>query len=257
MIANTTKIYYSGFAMIVLAVGMPRAGSGWHYNLIHDLVVANGGSNSREIRQKYHLEKILTEVNCNISALTLRRMSTVLLPAWKGETFVVKAHSGPTLIGNLAMDLGWMKTTYIFRDPRDALLSAMDFGKRTADKGHPNVFSHLTTTKAAVEFMLDYCVVWENWMMNDNVLKSKYEDLLTNYEMEVQKLLGFLEIKSDQSVVQEIVERFRPGKAKEGKDGLHFFKGQIGRFRDVFSADDQQFMAEQFKPYLAKMSYEI
>jgi hypothetical protein len=48
--------------MIVLAVGMPRAGSGWHYNLIHDLVVANGGSISREIRQKYHLENILTEV---------------------------------------------------------------------------------------------------------------------------------------------------------------------------------------------------
>ena len=24
--------------MIILSVGMPRAGSGWHYNLIHDLM---------------------------------------------------------------------------------------------------------------------------------------------------------------------------------------------------------------------------
>ena len=25
---------------LIVSVGMPRAGSGWHYNLIHDLVVA-------------------------------------------------------------------------------------------------------------------------------------------------------------------------------------------------------------------------
>ena len=28
--------------MIVLAVGMPRAGSGWHYNLVHDLMKTTG-----------------------------------------------------------------------------------------------------------------------------------------------------------------------------------------------------------------------
>jgi len=196
-------------------------------------------------------------VNCNISALTLRRVSSVMIPAWKGETFVIKAHSGPSFVGNLVMHFGWIKTTYIYRDPRDALLSAMDFGKRTAENGHPNVFSHLTTTKDAVEFMLDYCLVWENWMKKENVLRSRYEDLLTNYEMEVHKLLAFLGIKSDQTEVQNIVGKYRPGKAKEGKDGLHFFKGQIGRFREVFSEEDQQLMAEKFKPYLSKMGYEI
>jgi len=243
--------------MIVLAVGMPRAGSGWHYNLIHDLVVASGGKNSREIRQQYHLEKILTEVNCNISALTLRRVSAVLVPVWNGETFVVKAHSGPTMVGDLAMSLGWMRATYIYRDPRDALLSAMDFGKRTAEKGHPNAFSHLTTTTAAVDFMLKYCLVWEGWMSKPGVQKARYEDLLTNYEAEVMKVLAYLSVQPNQPAVHEIIEKYRPGKAKEGKDGLHFFKGQIGRFREVFSADDQQFMAEQFKPYLSRMGYEI
>jgi hypothetical protein len=45
---------------------MPRAGSGWHYNLIHDLVVAGGGQDARQIRQRFHLERFLTEVNCNM-----------------------------------------------------------------------------------------------------------------------------------------------------------------------------------------------
>ena len=47
---------------IVLSAGMPRAGSGWYYNLVHDLVAASGGLASREIRQRYHLNRILTEV---------------------------------------------------------------------------------------------------------------------------------------------------------------------------------------------------
>ena len=243
--------------MIVLAVGMPRAGSGWHYNLIHDLVVANGGKNSREIRAQYHLDRILTEVNCNISALTLRRVTSVLLPSWKGETFTIKAHSEPTLVGDLVMSLGWMKTTYIYRDPRDALLSAMDFGRRTAEKGHPNAFSHLKTTSEAVEYFLRYCQVWEGWMSRENVLKARYEDLQSNFDVEVNKLLNHLGFSESSTGFEAVMEKYRPGKAKEGKDGLHFFKGQVGRFREVFSKEDQEFMAESFTPYLTRMGYEI
>ena len=36
--------------MIVLSVGMPRAGSGWHYNLVHDLMKTTGCAEAREIR---------------------------------------------------------------------------------------------------------------------------------------------------------------------------------------------------------------
>lgn len=243
--------------MIVLSVGMPRAGSGWYYNLIHDLITTNGGKNTRQIRKEYHLEGILTAVNCNISALTLRRMSRVLVPSWKGETFVVKAHSGPTLVGNLAMALGWMKTSYLFRDPRDALLSAMDFGKRTLDQGHPNAFSHLTDLDKAIRFMLGYCRIWEGWMGQKTVLHARYEDLLGNYDQEVERLLNYLAIDHQGNQIGEVIEKYRPGKAKEGKDGLHFYKGQIGRFRERFTDEEQVLMAQQFGPYLQKMGYEI
>ena len=60
--------------MIVLAVGMPRAGSGWHYNLVHDLMATTGCEDAREIRAKFQLESVLTEVNCNIGVLSLRRV---------------------------------------------------------------------------------------------------------------------------------------------------------------------------------------
>ena len=67
--------------MIILSAGMPRAGSGWHYNLVHDLMAVTGCDDARDIRAKYHLENILTEVNCNIGVLSLRRLALVTRPA--------------------------------------------------------------------------------------------------------------------------------------------------------------------------------
>lgn len=243
--------------MIILSVGMPRAGSGWHYNLIHDLVVANGGKNAREVRQEFHLQKILTEVNCNISALTMRRLFLVLPATLAGNTFAIKAHSGATAVSDLFIKSGWMKTTYIYRDPRDAMLSAMDYGKRTLDKGRPNAFSHLNNLDSSIDFMLKYCEIWESWISRKSVLTAKYEDLLQNYDLEAGRLVEFLRLKKKNALISAVVEKYRPGHAQENRDGLHFFKGQIGRFRERFTQEEQKKMAEKFGHYLDKMGYEI
>ena len=129
--------------MIVLSVGMPRAGSGWHYNLIHDLMKTTGCADVREIREKYGLQGILTEVNSNIGVLSLRRLVLVTIPALMGNTFVIKAHAGPTPWSRLLSKIGLLRVSYIYRDPRDAMLSAYEYGQRALAKGRPNAFSHL------------------------------------------------------------------------------------------------------------------
>ena len=70
--------------MIILSVGMPRAGSGWYYNLTNDLILATGGQDARQIRKKYHLGRILTEVNCNIGTLDSPAawIGVGAIPAW-------------------------------------------------------------------------------------------------------------------------------------------------------------------------------
>jgi len=98
--------------MIVLSVGMPRAGSAWHYNLIHDLMKTTGCADARDIREKFRLQKILTEVNCNIGVLSARRLAMVTLPALMGNTFVIKAHAGPTTASRLLQRLGLVLVFY-------------------------------------------------------------------------------------------------------------------------------------------------
>src|SRR5512135_1805954 len=103
--------------MIVLSVGMPRAGSGWHFNLIHDLMRTTGCAEAADIRRRFHLENVLTEVNCNIGVLSARRLFLVGIPAVRGNTFVIKAHSKPTAASRILQALGILRITYIYRDP--------------------------------------------------------------------------------------------------------------------------------------------
>jgi hypothetical protein len=133
----------------------------------------------------------------------------------------------------------------------------MDFGRRTLEKGQPNAFSHLTTLDKAINFMLEYCLIWEAWMKRSQVLHARYEDLLSNYDLEVGKLVRFLSVDPQAPKIKDVVEKYRPGQAKEAKDGLHFFKGQVGRFREKFSSSEQDRLNQAFKPYLEQMGYSL
>jgi aryl sulfotransferase len=242
--------------MIVLSVGMPRAGSGWHYNLVHDLMKTTGCADARQIREKYRLQGILTEVNCNIGVLSARRLAMVAIPALMGNTFVIKAHSGPTSSSRLLQRLGLLRITYIYRDPRDAMLSAYDYGQRALQKGHPNAFSHLTDFPKSLDFILEYVQIWEKWMHEKNVLIARYEDLLTNYDEEVARLVRFLPVNGSSLEVRKVIDGYRPG-AAEGQQGLHFYKGKIGRFRESYSPEQQAILNEKLGPYLGQMGYEV
>jgi hypothetical protein len=242
--------------MIVLSVGMPRAGSGWHYNLIHDLMKTTGCEDARGIRERYRLQGILTEVNCNIGVLSLRRLAMVTIPALRGETFVVKAHSAPTRWSRLLSTMGLLRITYIYRDPRDAMLSAYEYGQRALTKGRPNAFSHLSDFEKSLAFMEDYVQIWEKWQAEKEVLIARYEDLLQEYEMEAARLAEFLRLDGSKPEVQEVIAAYRPGKA-EGQQGLHFYKGKIGRYQDSYSAEQKAALTERFGPYLQRMGYPI
>jgi hypothetical protein len=242
--------------MIILSVGMPRAGSGWHYNLIHDLMRTTGCADARNIRTRFHLEKILTEVNCNIGVLSARRLAMVTIPALLGNTFVIKAHSGPSRASRLLSACALLRITYIYRDPRDAMLSAFDYGQRALGNGHPNAFSHLTDFDSSLSFIEEYVNIWARWIREKNVLVARYEDLLMNYEQESARLVDYLRLDRNRAEVRKVIEQYRPEEVA-GQQGTHFFKGKMGRFREVYSPEQQKILAERFRVFLSKMGYPV
>lgn len=243
--------------MIILSVGMPRAGSGWYYNLTHDLVIAGGGQDARQIRQRYHLQTILTEVNCNIGALTARRLAAVLIPALLGNTFVIKAHAGPTWFALRLIQAGLLCPAYIYRDPRDAMLSAYDNGQRALAKGRPNAFSHLVDFETSVAFMQDYVRISEAWIDCGKALHTRYESLVSDYDVEADRLVNFLNLDRQSEAIQAVINRYRPEQARADQKGLHFNKGIAGRFRQKMSPEQQQTLIETFGSYLQRLHYEL
>jgi hypothetical protein len=240
---------------IILSVGMPRAGSGWHYNLVHDLAMASGGQNARQIRTRYRLERLLTEVNCNIGTLTFYRLLPVLMPALLGNTYVIKLHAGPKPLARLLIRLGLIRPTYIYRDPRDALLSSCEYGRDQRSSGRGGAFAQLTTIEAAIDFMAEYVRISDAWLACQSALHVRYEDLLLNYDAEATRLIDFLGI--EMKTAQAVLDKYRPERGRQGQAGTHFVKGKIGRFREALTDEQQARCLETFGDYLRRMDYPI
>ncbi len=243
--------------MIILSVGMPRAGSGWYYNLTNDLMLANGAQDARLIREKYHLKGILTETNCNIGALTPRRLIAVMIPSLLGSDFVVKAHARPTDFALFTIRSGLIHPTHIFRDPRDAMLSAMENGQRAIERGRSNAFSSMATFDTALKFMQNYVHITEIWLKCKHAMQVRYEDLLLDYDEEAKRLLDFLMIDRGKPLIKDVIEKYRPEKAQADQKGMHFRHGRIGRFRLKFNPEQQQFLAEALGSHLKCLGYEV
>lgn len=244
-------------AKLYLSIGMPRAGSGWYYNLTHDLLVEGGGQDARRIRSRFGLHKILTEVNCNIGALTLHRLLIVLVPVVMGNTFVIKTHAGPTPFALYLIRKGVISPLYIYRDPRDALLSAYEYGQRSRQRNRENAFSDLTTIAEAVDFMQSYVHISETWLKCEQSLHTRYENMLKNYEQEASRLITFLGMDESSSAMLKVVENYRPKQDQPNRRGLHLAKGKIGRFREVLTAEQQELCLNEFLPFLKQRGYHL
>jgi len=243
--------------MIILSVGMPRAGTGWYYNLTNDLMLASGAKTHAQIRKRYHLQSILTEVNCNIGALTLRRLLAVLVPSLMGNTFVIKAHAAPTPFALNLIRRGLIRPTYIYRDPRDAMLSAMENGQRAIQRERPNAFSGLVEFDDALNFMLAQVNICQAWMACPEALHARYEDLLTHYENEAERLVSFLPVDRDKPDLTGVIEKYRPEMARTIKKAFTSARVKIGRFRQKMSATQQETLASAFSPHLGRMGYPL
>jgi hypothetical protein len=243
--------------MIILSIGMPRAGSGWYYNLTNDLALTAGYQDARQIRQRFYLQGILTEVNCNIGALTPRRLALVLVPSLLGNSFVIKAHAGPTPFSRSLIRRGLLRPAYIYRDPRDAMLSAYENGQRAQQKGRPNAFSHLTDFDKSLSFIKEYVRISEAWLQCPEALHTRYEDLVGNYDVEAGRLAKFLALDAHNPAVQSVLEKYRPESAQSDQKGLHFSKGKSGRFRQKLNEEQQAVLARELGAYLERMEYPL
>ena len=248
---------------VFLLAGMPRAGTAWCFEILTALTVAGGGVDAREIRTKYKLEKYLTPGN-TVLKLFLPDMLMVLYPWMRGENFAVKTHDGPKTYNYRFASRLLLKSLlanrvfapiYIYRDPRDAVLSAYEYGQRQPEtRGGAYFEKHIPSIEAGIVWMQRYLSNnWDAWRSYQDILVIRYEDMIVDHEKYVHKMNEYLKLNLPADVTASIVEKFRRG---DNLKGTHFFKGVAGRFRESFTPEQQKLADQAFGCYLEKMGYD-
>jgi hypothetical protein len=243
--------------MIVLSAGMQKSGTDWYYNMTNDLLVTAGYEDARAIRQKYRLESVLKHSNCQLANAHPVTLLRLMVPHFTGQSFVVKTHSRPSTYVRRLMRLGVMRATYIYRDPRDVVLSALDHGEKIRQQGERHTFAHLEAVEDSILYVKGLLKIWDDWMQTDHTLFVRYEDLKANPFHELHRLAEHLRLRVTEAQVHAITDRYHSDRLddEDVKGSLHFNKAVTGRYKTHMSEYDLALCNEHFGSYLMQMGY--
>jgi hypothetical protein len=241
---------------MILSVGMPRAGTGWFHNITKVLVIASGGVEANLIRTRYHLGRLLTEVNCNIGTITSYRLIPVLAPILFEPSYVIKLHGGRKPLADLLNSTGLIKSTFIYRDPRDAALSIYEYGQTARKVSYVNNdFAHIASIEEAIDYITPYIDIARGWINSPHTFVVRYEEMFTDFDGIIRKLLGFLDIQMDLEHALSLIEEFRPGVNVVNRRFTHFKKGKVGRHLEKFTPAQLQMCQERFGDFLQEQGF--
>jgi hypothetical protein len=247
--------------VIILSAGMPKAGTGWYFNLTNDLLIGAGYQDVREIRSRFRLYSILRFHNCNVEQLTLFRLAPLTIPHLLGNTFVVKTHGRPTHALCVLMSARAIKATYIYRDPRDVALSAFEAGQKIRARGESHSFAALDSIKTAVlRVSSRYLATWDAWMAlsqarPNQILLVRYEDLVADTTAEMKRLIGFLHLDVPAENRSTIAATYQSDEVRADEQVLHFNRGIVGGFRSKMNTEELELCKLHFGSYVHKMGY--
>lgn len=246
----------------VIAAGMQRSGTRWFCNMLVDIVGEVTGSGTRELRDGYGVHGLLQQYytptfKARLSNRRLRRLETVLAD---GHTLVFKTHRPPTAALRDRIADGRAVATYLFRDPRDVVLSAMQQGAKMRSQGALpfRSFARLTSFDRSMRWLQRRLLpVWQEWTSIDGVLTLRYEDLMADPRRTMANILAHLGIAAPPDVIDRVVRDYTAANILDGtiRKALDLDEGVAARPRMVLTPDQQRRLQQALEPTLLKMGY--
>ncbi|MCB0397043.1 MAG: sulfotransferase domain-containing protein [Flavobacteriales bacterium] len=241
--------------MFVISAGMPKSGSGYLYNALNDLLAGSGGADARNIKEKTELGNILQWYNNNVDDLGFGNLFKLWKASRKYGAFVVKTHSPPSLASRWMAALGMVKVVYSYRDPRDVILSAIDHGEKIRAAGENHTFASFTDVSASIPEVKTWIDIWRSFQKEKNCLSIRYETLLDEPGSTLQSISDYLGLKANSDLLESIVQKYDRKNDQGTKTGLHFNKAVAGRYKEMFTPEDQEVVRESIGREITEMGY--
>lgn len=239
--------------VLVVCASMESAGSGWLFNMVNELLVAAGNADVRDIRLDYGLGDILRWHNCNVQVLDHPKWVRLQPPLRAGQTFVVKTHAAPTSLVHQLCRRHQVKTIYIYRDPRDVVVSAFQRGRNLRKDGNYRSFGRLVTIDVAIVWMrFKQLRIYHRWNDSPGTLMIRYEDLMNDAADVLRTVSRHLQVVVSDDVLAQTADRYR-GSNSSRQTGTHF-RGGGNRRHELTSAQLRR-CNWMFRDVLAPMGY--
>jgi hypothetical protein len=146
-----------------------------------------------------------------------------------------------------------IRAIFSYRDPRDAVLSALDHGARSRAAGDWP-YAGCVDLAATLPVVREWCEAAVTWLDAPGVLRFRYEDLIEKTIEQVQRLAEFLGVSDPRSAAEAAVQEERSQRAP-GKN--QFNTGLAHRWLTEMTPDEVDLCEKVLGGYITAMGYTL
>lgn len=251
--------------MFIVSASMPRSASRWLLRMEWAMIEAAGHPSSSEFGKKVDIDPIK-----RFNWLQMVKLSAI----GRRMTFIVKTHRRASAVLKFLLYRRYAMATYIYRDPRDVIVSALERGAKMRRKGQPpryfyvgpyKTFARLKTLRGAVAWVrYQLFPRWQSWVSCPNIYILRYEDLVDDTFCHLKSINQYLGLELADEDIRQIEKRWNPSNpsseihsASTPGGGAVRNKGVSGRYKNVLSRRQREFCNAHLEDVLNTMGYVI
>jgi len=234
--------------MIYLCPAFPKSGSTLLFTCVEQLVVQSGKKNA----QKTFTQKF---TNGYIPTIGFgQAMYLCWLSIFKGS-IVVKTHDRPRFFTRLLLSTGMAKACYVYRDPRDVVISALDHATQARNRTQAllsdKAFSGFYTYADVVPHIQKQYAYFQQWKKVKKLLMFTYEQVVQDQEKIMLRLVREWKMPVSDTGINTIAE-----KIKNNPEGIrHYNTGKLTRYDHELSPQQIKELENLLGPCISGMGF--